>query len=247
MSLRPTGRLVPVDFSHITASPLVASSLPNYKPVSLGINWYTDFDPENLIHTSDGSYHFPEANRIKGTIRGGHCVCLAPIGFANTPARIAFLERLWVFYNQLKEGACEGFGHSHAQSLDLFLMEGEAVLFDAFQLYDNARRIEGTYPTAEGATNKGAVDAMVQYGLSPQVRVECAREEDDSPYIKPVTSVQWTKDAQEVCAALGRQNAEAVPLLNSWGRQDYPLIVWCPVSTLARLLDEDGEADCCAG
>lgn len=242
---RALGRNTPSDFSHVVASPLDASALVTPRSVTIGVNWYTDFDPENL-KLIDGSYHLPEATAIKGTIRGGHCVSLAPMGFANTPAKVAFLERLWVFYNQLKEGACEGFGHSHSQSVDLYLTEGKALTFDALQLYDNGRRVEGRFPTGEGACNKGIVEALLAYGISPQSRAECAREEDDSPYIKPVSTVKWTKDAQEVCAALNRPGAEAVPLLNSWGRE-YPMVVWCPVSTLARVLDEDGEADCCVG
>jgi hypothetical protein len=52
----------------------------------------------------------------------------------------------------------------------------------------------------------------------------------------------WATTAEEVCSALGRPNAQAVPLLNSWG-EAYPETVWLPVDTLERLLQEEGEAD----
>src|SRR5579884_4124361 len=165
----PLGRKTPSDFSHVTANPLDASKLVVPKPVAIGVNWYTDFDsPLELPSSTERySYHLPEAKDVKGTVRGGHCVCLAPMGFNNAPNKHAYLERLWTFYNQLQEGACEGFGHSHGASLET----GET--YDAFTLYDNARRVEGTYPSGEGATNHGTVQAMQTYGLQPQTGTEC--------------------------------------------------------------------------
>jgi hypothetical protein len=228
-------RLVPADFSHVKGLPLLTAP----KPVTIGIRWYTGCD--NPHQLPDGTWHLPDVGKGEslGTVRGGHCTCLAPLGFDNTLAKQSFLERLWVFYNQLKEGACEGFGHAHSTSLEI----GE--VYDALQLYDNARRCEGTFPSGEGASNKGAVEALQTYGISPQQgEAECKREAGDLPYIKPVKSFAWTKDVQEIGNALGRTDGLAFPLLNSWGKE-YPLIVWLPADTLARLMDEEGEADCC--
>lgn len=237
---RSLGRNTPADFSHVEAAPLhAASQLLVPKPVTIGVNWYEDFDQPR--QTSDGSWHLPEAHAIRGQIRGGHCITLGPMGFMATPDKVKFIEALWRYYNQGPEGACEGFGHAHAQSIEV------GGLYDGFRLYDDARKIEGTFPSGEGTTNHAAVQALQNVGIAPQPGTECQREyKGDATYVKPVTDVRWTKDAQEVLTALGRLNAAAIPLLNSWGLT-YPCVVWLPVTTLARLLEEDGEADCCTG
>src|SRR5579884_780217 len=102
MAPRPLGRNKPLTFNHIAAHPLDASSLTSPRPVTVGVDWYTSFDtPKEL---SDGSFHVPDVEKGEqlGTVRGGHCFCLGPMGLYNTPAKVKYLERLWVFYNQLQ-------------------------------------------------------------------------------------------------------------------------------------------------
>lgn len=239
MSAGPLGRLTPTDFDHVAAKPLKELAGPDAPvdiPVSIGTNWYTGFDTP--VQLSDGSWHLPDAAKGSlGTVRGGHCTVLAPMGYFKY-ASLALRALLWKFYNQGQEGACEGFGHSHAQSI---LRAG--VTFDAFWLYDMGRKLEGTYPSGEGTTNKAVCEVLETTGERVQDGGSvCTREVHDEPPEPAISTFRWATTAEEVCNALGRPNALAVPLLNSWG-EDYPEVVWLPVDTLDRLLQEEGEAD----
>jgi hypothetical protein len=240
VSAGPLGRLTPPDFDHVAASPLKAlgAEAPTCVPVSLGIPWYTSFD--SPVQLPDGSWHLPAANGNLGTVRGGHCVCLAPMGAVRTDEKA-----WWRFYNQGQEGACEGFGHSRAMTL----LRRET--FDAFWLYDQARRLEGTYPDGEGTTNKAVCEVLEQQGLCTQTGAVAERVDTELPVQDAdgvveerlgISRFRWATTAEEVCNALGRPNALAVPLLNSWG-ESYPEVCWLPVDTLERLLHEEGEAD----
>src|ERR1017187_8854331 len=119
----PLGRLTPPDFNHVLTHPLSAVAVTTPTPVVLGINWYEGFDTP--VKGTDGKFRI----KISGSVRGGHCICVEP----QQP-----IDHLgWqTFYNQGTEGACEGFGHSRAMSL----LTGKT--FDAFWLYDDARRKE---------------------------------------------------------------------------------------------------------
>jgi hypothetical protein len=238
VSVGALGRITPPDFDHVAASPLKAlgAAVPTCVPVSIGVPWYTAFDTPRQLH--DGSWHLPDASRSSlGSVRGGHCVCLAPMGYfkGTTPAVQA---ALWRFYNQGQEGACEGFGHARAQSI----IRGGT--FDAFWLYDEARKLEGTYPEGEGTTNRTVCEVLEREGLRRQTSDVAEREVNDGPIEEKlgISKYRWATTAEEVCNALGRPNAFAVPLLNSWG-EGYPEVVWLPVDTLDRLLREEGEAD----
>jgi len=233
------GRVTPPDFEHVEKYPLRAlgAAAPTDVPVTLGVNWYTSFDPEGgkLRQTKDGSWHLPDASREDlGTVRGGHSFCLEPMGAVklNTEAHR-------IFYNQGEEGACVGFGHSRAQTI----LRG--TLFDAFWLYDEARKVEGTYPDGEGSTCRAACKVLQTIGHREQVGQEvCTRDVGDGPVKTTlgISAYRWATTADEVLAALARPNAQAVPFNNNWG-DDYPDVVWMPVATLERLLQEDGEAD----
>jgi hypothetical protein len=201
--------------------------------VTLGVNWYTSFDEPK--HLKDGSWHLPDVAKGEnlGSVRGGHCFCLVPMGQVvhDTTAR-------WKFYNQGEEGACEGFGHARAQTIL------RNKLFDAFWLYDQARAYE--HNTGEGSTNRSTCAVLKASGLRQQTTTTvCQRGVGDGPVTKAfgISAYRWATTAEEVCRALSRLNAHAVPFENSWG-QDYPKETWMPVATLERLLKEEGEADC---
>src|SRR5271156_841638 len=111
------GRITPPDWDHVLKYPLSAIDLTTFTPVVLGIQWYTGFDTP--VQGTDGKWRI----KLSGTVRGGHCICVEPIGLPDKTA--------WhTFYNQGQEGACEGFGHSRAMSL----LTGRT--FNAFWLYD---------------------------------------------------------------------------------------------------------------
>jgi hypothetical protein len=232
---KPLGRIVPPDFEHVEKYPLSAlptAETPTDVPVPIGVNWYTSFDTPK--QRPDGSWHLPDVEKGEdlGTVRGGHGPCLEPMG-AVKKNRTA----VWKFYNQGEEGACVGFGHSHAQTI----LHG--ATYDAFWLYDEARRLEGKYPAGEGTTCRAAADVLRTIGLRASTAEVCERGVDDGPVEASlgITAIRWATTAEEVCAALARPNAAALPLVNSWG-ENYPEVVWLPVATLARLLAEEGEA-----
>lgn len=237
----PLGLIKPPDQAHIEKYPLkaLAGTGPVDVPVTLGVNWYDTFDePRELASSSEGtSWHLPDVEKGEslGSIRGGHSFCLEPMGAVKLNK-----ESLRTFYNQGVEGACVGFGHARAQSI----MRGYR-LFDAFWLYDEARKTEGTFPNGEGSTCRAAMKVLQTIGLREQKgQTVCTRDVGDGP-VDPklgISVFRWATTADEVLTALARPKAQAVPFTNNWG-DGYPLTVWMPVATLDRLLKEEGEAD----
>jgi hypothetical protein len=230
------GCLIPEEKPHIAASLLSAApaGIPSDVPVVVGFNWYSSFDSPVEI---GGSYHLPDVAKGAnlGTVRGGHCFCFEPMGAVRRNRGVA-----QVFYNQGDEGACVGFGNSRAISIH----RGEQELFDAFWLYDEARRLEGTYPEGEGSTVHAGAQVLLSKGHRVQTGEKvCARETGDQPpaLLDGISAIRWATSTDEVLAALARPNALAIPFENSWGLE-YPQVVWMPVATFDRLLSESGEA-----
>jgi hypothetical protein len=229
------GLLKPPDKRHLELYPLSAlgSEAPTAVPVPLGVNWYTSFD--NPKRLADGSYHLPDIGKGEslGTVRGGHCFATVPLGQVvhDTNAR-------WTFYNQGAEGACVGFGVSRMQTI---LNGGK--LYDAFWLYDQARKSEGTYPNGEGSTVRAGCKVLTKGHRVQTGETVCTRNTGDSgvALAEGISAYRWAFTAEEVCKALNRLNAQAIPFENSWGR-GYPKECWMPVATLERLLHEEGEA-----
>lgn len=235
ISQMPLGRNNPSTFDHVEQHPVTAEQLvtPKIQPVAPGLNWYTSFDAP--VKQSDGSYRLPEKNL--GTIRGGHCICLCPPSLLSKDT-----DANWQFFNQGQEGACEGFGHSRRFAL----LYGRH--FDAFHLYDDAQREEGTYQpnggSAEnGTTNEAICKALAQWGVHEQTGAEAHRAPvSGERTVKKVSSYTWATSADQVLAVLGITDGGLMPLLNSWGEQ-YPHVVGMPPETLDRLLREGGECD----
>jgi hypothetical protein len=201
-------------------------------PVTIGIPWFTAFDSPI---ERDGEYYFPTGNL--GTVRGGHCTCLEPAPQNGQPGGEQDESAWWAFYNQGEEGACEGFGH--ARSLSLLYRK----TFDAFWLYDDARRIEGTFPSGEGSTNRAVAEALVKWGAHYETGQVAARTSWHTgvPGVK-IAGVRWATTWQEVLETLGFKEGP-VPLLNSWGTA-YPKRVLVPDEVGVQLIErEDGEAD----
>lgn len=241
MALQPLGRKTPPDWGHVEKYPLkaLAEASPQCQPVPLGCNWYTSFDTP--IEKPDG-FHLPDVSKGEqlGTVRGGHCVCLAPMG---SLSRVE-VKQYWSFYNQGQEGACEGFAHSKALSISRLMAGDGSATFDGFWLYDMARKAEGTYPEGEGTTNRSVCGVLRELGTRTQLTATATHDQShDGPVSTSlgISTYRWATTAAEVCNVLGRPEAPSVPLLNSWGT-NYPIVVWLPVPTLARLLAEEGEA-----
>jgi hypothetical protein len=233
--LMPLGRNTPSDYHHVEAFPLDAlapEEQPTHQAVAPGVNWYTGFDTP--VKGDDGKYRLP--SKRLGTIRGGHCVCLEPAPQPGQPGSEQDTLSWWAFYNQGQEGACEGFGHARRFSLL------HRKTFDAFHLYDDARRIEGTYPGGEGTTNKAICEALKRWGIHAQTGHVAHRS--SRPVANPIAigTFRWAKTADEVLAVLGYTSGTEVPLLNSWGHA-YPERVYIAPETIERLLREGGECD----
>jgi hypothetical protein len=213
-------RLVPPDWEHVEKYPLTAASVkPKGTPTVLGINWYTDFDKP--VRYGSRWFICPDG-KVRGHVRGGHCVCID----ANETDPPAW----WTFYNQGEEGACVGFGSARMKSLV------DRRKYDAFELF-HATQVQGGYVGQGGAYVR---DAMAVLNLRGAVR---SGRTDPDPTSK-ISAYRWATKVEEIASVLLRNDIadlEAVPILNSWGR-DYPHVVWVPFGVLQRLLDEDGEA-----
>jgi hypothetical protein len=232
---RSLGRTIPPDFDHVAKYPLSAlapQARPTHVPVAVGVNWYTSFD--SPVQGADGRWRIPASNL--GTVRGGHCFCLEPAPQPGQPGGEQEARPWWTYYNQGEEGACEGFGH--ARVLTLLYRK----TFDAFWLYDDARRAEGAYPNGEGSTNRACCQALVKWGAHYEIGAHCKRTpwRLNVPGVR-IAAYRWATTAQEVLDALGIVGEE-IPFLNSWGTE-YPERVLMPAVTLERLLKENGEAD----
>lgn len=232
--MQTLGRNLPSHYDHVEKHPLdLTVQTPQIQPVAPGVNWYTAFDTPKK--GTDGKYYVP--SKSLGTIRGGHCFCLVPPSLL-----VRDTEGNWVFYNQGQEGACEGFGHSRRFTL-LF-----GKTFNAFHLYDDGQRIEGTFEpnggsADNGSTNDAICQALHKWGVHTQTGVEAHRVGGaGSAHPMETTSYKWAKTADEICKVLGITDGGAIPFVNSWGK-DYPHVTYMPPETLERLMREGGECD----
>jgi hypothetical protein len=232
---RPLGRLTPPDRIHEEHYPFEAvapEARPTHQPVPVGTSWYECMDhPEQ---GSDGRWRINTAT--VGQLRGGHCYCLEAEGEPDT-------EESWTFYDQDGEPACEGFGHCRALGI---MLKDE---FDAYWLYDDARRIAGTFPAGEGAYNRNACAALKMWGAHQQHEEfepeDVLQRQPWRPGVptRGIKSYHWAKTVEEVVDVLGfPASVTEVPILNSWGQHGYPHRTYMPVDFLARLLNEEGEA-----
>jgi len=227
------GRVYPAHFDHVEAYPLdLAVATPKVQPLAPGTNWYSGFDAP--VKGSDGKYRWP--SKKLGTIRGGHdyCICPPSMLHLDTPA-------FRTFYNQLREPACEGFGHGRRYSLIY------GVTFDPLHLYDDARRAEDTYPSGEGSTNDAVCKALAKWGIheqiGPKVAERVALVKDDEKVTKTISSYKWATSVDQILAVLGITDGGEIPMLQSWGPKDYPNVTYVDPAVMERLMREGGECD----
>jgi len=215
-------RRAPESFEHVEKYPVrLADIAGKPTPVILGINWYDAFDQPVL--RDDERWWIPEPTG-RENIRGGHCICVK----SKQPDSWNWYQ----FYDQGEEGACVGFGISRTQTLM------NRVMYDAFWLYDEARKVdEWPGEDYDGTSVNAGLKVAKAEGLKRQQSGVIAPQDGISAY-------RWATSVDEVHGVLQLPIANelgAVPLLNSWGRY-YPHLVWLPDSWLERLLSEDGEA-----
>lgn len=217
---------MPGDWDHIIRYPIAAlptDERPTNVPVIIGVNWYPEFD--NPIKCDDGRWRIAADGQLS-TPRGGHCVCLLP-------AKVADLVSWWEFYDQGSEGACCGFGCARGMTLL------NRKRYDARALYLTAQPIDewDDTPPGQGTSVRATCEIMRTLGLRP---MRGTRSLPVNPF-EGISAYRWATTGDDWLKSLGRPNATEVPLLNSWGRDDYPHIVYAPVDVMERLRSEDGE------
>ncbi len=222
---RRLDRLVPPDWRHVEKYPLTTETMPPVPtPVTIGINWYSAFDtPEQ---DENGRYWVGRARGL-GYVRGGHCLCLLPKGLRD-------LMAWYRWYDQLREGACVGFGISRMMTLL------NRRRYDARWLWNEAKARDIWPDTNPGDNNGTSVRAGLDV-LRELGHRRIYRGETGAPDIQEgIKENRWARRVDEVLAALGTPERDYVPMLNSWG-EDYPHIVYMPATVLDRVLREDGE------
>ena len=228
MTLPRLGRRTPSDFNHISKYPLTLETAPTKPvPVTIGVPWYENFD--RPVKDSHGNYWIGKGNL--GNIRGGHCVCIPPQSLKDA-------STWYTFYNQGQEGACVGFGSSRMMSLL------NRKRYDARWLWNQAKIVDEFPDTNPGDENGTTVRAAMDV-LRTQGHVAVVSGKDKPVSLQEgISANRWATKVDEILGVLqstGYTHVEAVPILNSWGK-DYPHIVWLPLTVLQRLLDEEGEA-----
>jgi hypothetical protein len=227
-SPQPLGQLPAPDQGHRIKYPLTAlPTIPTKVPVIIGCDWYEAFDRPVL---NGGKWWLPTPDRAWGQIRGGHAVCLKPVGVSD-------VEGWWDYYDQGREGACVGFACARAKTLL------ERARFLAQDLYYEAQRIDpwpgGEYPGAapryEGTAVRSGLDVMRTLGLKTAKR--------DWTLAFGIAAYRWTQSTVEIATVLGLPaGATHCQLLNSWGRNGFPHVTQLPLASLQRLLSQGGEA-----
>lgn len=222
---QPLGRREPTDWKHVEKYPLrslSAAATPVKVPVTLGVNWYTNFDSPQKV----GNTYWIGKGDL-GTVRGGHAICAKPQGVSDSTS-------WWDFYDQGQEGACVGFSSSRMMSLLNRQRYGATWLYGEAQLVDEY----SDTPPEEGTSVRAACDILRDRGHRKFYNGTLLPEDQKHG----IAANRWATNWDEVRTALGiPDSADGVPLLNSWGR-DYPHIVRITDEAGARLLDEDGEA-----
>jgi hypothetical protein len=129
-----------------------------------------------------------------------------------------------------------GFGST--RGITLF----ERIRFDARWLYQEAQLVDrwADTPPEEGTSVRAAMDILRKVGHR---RIYRGKSLTADPMYGIIEN-RWARTVDEVIACLNAPqlyDIGGVPILNSWGRH-YPHIVYMPLETLQRLLNEYGEA-----
>lgn len=219
------GRRPPTDWVHVDKYPLRVSLVEKPTPVVLGINWYNSFfDP---VKKPDGRWWIEDKSNLGG-LAGGHAICVK-CGVLTDPVE------WWDFYNQGNEGSCVGFSLSRMMSLL------NRTRYGGHWLYIEAQKVdEWAGEDYEGTSVRAGLDVLRLRGHRRLIggELQTLRAGDGIAANRWATSVA---DVHQTIKMPLADSLDAVPLLNSWGR-DWPHIVWLPDSLLERLLNEDGEA-----
>lgn len=218
----PLGRIAPPDDKHVRLFGLSDKTMPTSPtPVVLGIAWYSGFDRPLY---RQGAYWIGVGTNW-GQVRGGHAICAKP------PA-LTDVNGAYRFYDQGTEGACVGFSSSR------MMTTLNSRFYDAMQLYNEARKIDGIKGPHDGTTVRAAMDILRQRGHWRR-----DQQATTGPFLEDGIKVnRWATSVSEIVQCLKQPSTQQyIVLMNSWGN-GYPQYVRLPLEGLARLLREDGEA-----
>jgi len=220
------GRRTPSDWKHVDKYPISAlrtEEIPKKVPVTIGVNWYTDFDKPVK---KSGYWWIGLDSKNLGTLRGGHCVALKPPSLVDPVS-------WWIYYNQVKEGKCVGEGCSRMMSLL------NRKRYDPTWLWNEAKMIDEWADTNPGDNNGTSVRAACDVLRDQGHRRVIGSTTSPAAVQEGISANRWAATVEEVTTALGT-NYQFVTILNSWG-ENYPHYVRMPLETLGRLLNEYGE------
>jgi len=234
IGIRPghLGAKLPEDKPYADKYPLSAAPA-TFKPVVLGINWYSDFDSPVL---KDGEYYIGLNPQKLGYVRGGHAISVKP-QFSSQGVSLKDRYPLHLYYDQGETGHCVGFAFSRACSWFNYYR------FDGHYLYYEAKKIEGDPGGEDGTSLDCGARALARNHEQVAGVYPISQVQTPDPKWR-IQSYRWAQSVDEVRAVLASPNHdkhEAVPLFNSWGKW-YPPYVWLPYETLGRLLSENGDA-----
>lgn len=223
-------RLVPADFSHVEKYPLTSETAPTDPvPVVAGTNWY-DFMDRPVYDPTDRRYWIGRglSNERWGTVRGGHAYCLKPDAIRD-------LIAWWAFYNQGNQGACVGF----AASRSMTLLDRKRL--DAFALYYKAQKIdEWPGENYSGTSVRAAMDVLRTEGAQVIARGKTSEPKPEHG----IEANRWALTMEDVYSVLKSPRLEkqgVLAILNSWGKNGYPHIVYIEAEKMDRLRREYGE------
>lgn len=228
----------PKDRAHIERHPLsTLVDIPRV-PMSMGIDWYSNFDSPEPVQFGSITRYFVGRGSL-GRIRGGHCVCIKSGNYSD---RLGW----WDFYDQGDEGACVGFGNSRMMTLL------NRTRYNARWLWDESKIVDEWNDTNPGDDNGTSVHAAAQI-LNQQGLVKWdssmanlswqERDQLIGDMSAGISVYRWANSVDEIRSVLQsplNDQLQAIPFLNSWGRY-YPHITWMGYDIVEKLIRDEGE------
>jgi hypothetical protein len=225
---KPLGRKEPTDFTHLERYGLLLAAHPEVlgQPLFFGVNWYAAFDVPEAIEIGGRTTYWIGRGNNWGRVRGGHEICAKPIGLVDNLS--------WYRYYRQTRNSCVGFALSRGMSLL------NRRKYNADWLYDEALKVDEWPGEAdEGTSGRAGFDVLRTQG----------HRRKWGPFTLParladgIEANRWLTNVDDVLSVLGTANLHGgcVPLLNSWGADDYPHIVYVPAEAIGRLMVEGGD------
>jgi hypothetical protein len=228
----PLGRLPAPDDRHLRKFSLTGSTMPTTPTaVVLGSYWYEAFD--RLWQDKGGNYWLAEPGSGPadwGAVRGGHAYCLKPLGLVD-------LIDWWKFYDQLREGACVGFGLCRAQTLH------NRVRYSGSHLYREALKIDEWPGEADEGTS---VRAGCEIARTQGMWLMRNNRVSGPKLAHGIDVYRWCRSVEDIAycldpATMGQRvmNMGYVTMLNSWGTA-FPHYVRIPLPVVQTIIFAQG-------